>query len=179
MLARFRVTNIGPKVTAEELQEALTETLCLDDVTMEEDSLRKSAIGQEAEIELPDEEGDLLRGPMARRKVRIGQPMTLHFEEIGKRQNPNAPKSPLPMPRSANSLQTVVKQDSDDHKDEPVDHEKEEHLDVLRRQVYGDEDDDLGGEPELTPSPPKLADVQVGGTNGRACRVCVSPCPTQ
>jgi len=85
-VARFRLTNINLDVTAQEIIEALGGQLALDDVVLDEKSLRKNGADGfntlEAEFELPDDEADLVRGPMRDSKVFIRRTIVLHFEEI-------------------------------------------------------------------------------------------------
>mmetsp|Transcript_59706 Transcript_59706/g.129326 ORF Transcript_59706/g.129326 Transcript_59706/m.129326 type:complete len:214 (+) Transcript_59706:15-656(+) len=99
--AKFKVWNIGRDVTAEELSEALSTQLALEDVNLDMSSLKLSVDGrtQEAEFQLPDEEADLVRGPMSEAKVfieRISSTVVLKFSEIGKeRKAPSAPSRSL------------------------------------------------------------------------------------
>lgn len=83
MHVRFRVTNIAAGVTGSALLEALTSQLALDDVALVWGSLKKVEDGtQEAEFDLPNEEAELLRGPMSQAKVHIGGPMIVRFSEL-------------------------------------------------------------------------------------------------
>lgn len=81
--ARFRIRNIPANVKWEELEEALEEQLVLEDIKMKEPPLELGANGlYETEVELPDEEGDLLRGPLKQAKVHIREIFQLDFQEI-------------------------------------------------------------------------------------------------
>lgn len=94
-LARFLVSGIPRGVTAAELEEALQDQLYLDGVELERGTLRRDdgGEGQEAEFEIPDEEADLVRGPMKESKVffeRFGTSTVLRFNQIGRQGAPAA-----------------------------------------------------------------------------------------
>eukprot|EP00928_Gymnodinium_smaydae_P021270 TRINITY_DN18281_c0_g1_i1.p1 TRINITY_DN18281_c0_g1~~TRINITY_DN18281_c0_g1_i1.p1 ORF type:complete len:177 (-),score=35.76 TRINITY_DN18281_c0_g1_i1:57-587(-) len=81
-VARFHVSNISPDVNEPELYEALTDQLGLEDVTLLDASLADAGDGtQIAEVELPDAEADLLRGPYREAKVYIRRTLILRFAE--------------------------------------------------------------------------------------------------
>lgn len=87
--ARFRITNVAKSVSHDELLEALTMQLALDDVRLVPHSLKLDVSTggemQVAEIELPHDEADLVRGPMRQPKVFIealGITMVILFEEL-------------------------------------------------------------------------------------------------
>mmetsp|Transcript_109871 Transcript_109871/g.309880 ORF Transcript_109871/g.309880 Transcript_109871/m.309880 type:complete len:275 (-) Transcript_109871:206-1030(-) len=83
-LVRFRVSNVGLDVTVEQLLEALTVQLALEGVSLDAGSLVKSGEGQsqEAEIALPEDEAEVLRGPMSEAKIYVGRTMAISFKEV-------------------------------------------------------------------------------------------------
>lgn len=89
-LVRFEITNIAKNVSYDELLEALTKQLALDDVDLITDSLKPdgNATGgdtQAAELAIPDDEADLLRGPMQEAKVfveSLGITTIIRFREV-------------------------------------------------------------------------------------------------
>eukprot|EP00928_Gymnodinium_smaydae_P044852 TRINITY_DN29939_c0_g1_i1.p1 TRINITY_DN29939_c0_g1~~TRINITY_DN29939_c0_g1_i1.p1 ORF type:complete len:192 (+),score=48.32 TRINITY_DN29939_c0_g1_i1:146-721(+) len=95
--ARFRISGIASDVTFQELQKALESDLCLEGVALVPNSLRPAASAdsgdaatQEAELELPHDEADLLRGPMKEAKIRLRSTMLLRFDETAARTEPRA-----------------------------------------------------------------------------------------
>mmetsp|Transcript_112532 Transcript_112532/g.195309 ORF Transcript_112532/g.195309 Transcript_112532/m.195309 type:complete len:288 (+) Transcript_112532:50-913(+) len=83
-IARFRVSNLGPQVTCEDLQTALERQLGLSSVRVLPGSLRPEGFGgmQEAQFDLPSSDAALLRGPMREARVYIGETLKIRFEEL-------------------------------------------------------------------------------------------------
>mmetsp|Transcript_126407 Transcript_126407/g.369342 ORF Transcript_126407/g.369342 Transcript_126407/m.369342 type:complete len:316 (+) Transcript_126407:106-1053(+) len=99
---RFRITNIANGVSYDELLEALSTQIALDDVRLLRHTFKLDphADGktQVAEMELPSDEAELIRGAMQQAKVfvqRLGITTVIHFSEL---QEPEDRCSELPAP---------------------------------------------------------------------------------
>mmetsp|Transcript_29728 Transcript_29728/g.81408 ORF Transcript_29728/g.81408 Transcript_29728/m.81408 type:complete len:209 (+) Transcript_29728:112-738(+) len=81
--SRFRLEHPGTDVNEHELLEALTEQLNLDDVKLVAGSIQEVPDGvQVAEVELPDEEAEILRGPYREAKIYIRRTIIVRFTEL-------------------------------------------------------------------------------------------------
>mmetsp|Transcript_4591 Transcript_4591/g.9387 ORF Transcript_4591/g.9387 Transcript_4591/m.9387 type:complete len:330 (+) Transcript_4591:53-1042(+) len=97
---RFRITNIANGVSYDELLEALSTQIALDDVCLLRHTFKPDSHAdgetQVAEMELPSDEAELLRGAMQQAKVfvqRLGITTVIHFSEL---QEPEGRCSELP-----------------------------------------------------------------------------------
>lgn len=85
-MPRFRIKDLDEKVGYDELLEALTEQVAIDDAKIDEKSLRPNGDGTlMVEFEVSNAEATLLRGPMKQAKIFIAslrRSMMIGFEEV-------------------------------------------------------------------------------------------------
>lgn len=115
-LVRFRVTNIALGVGYNELLDALSNQLALDDVVLHGDTLKSDGLTQEAEFELPNLEADLVRGPMRNSRIRFDSTsMVLRFEELSE-------LPPLDFPHALRTATSTVFSSAGSEEDEATQH---------------------------------------------------------